>query len=127
MAKHPHRQLSAISVRNETKPGRYADGNGLYLIVDDNGAKRWVLRTVVQGRRRDMGLGSVRLVSLAEARDKATQYRGQARSGHDPFLARQRSNAKVPTFEEAARIVHADNLPSWRNAKHGDQWINTLE
>ena len=127
MAKHPHRQLNALTVRNETRPGRYADGNGLYLVVDENGAKRWVLRTVVQGRRRDMGLGSVRLVSLAEARDKATQYRREARDGNDPFALRQQSSRTIPTFEAAARQVHADFLPSWKNTKHGKQWTSTLE
>src|SRR5689334_5739425 len=103
MAKHPHRQLNAVQVKNQSEPGRYADGNGLYLIVDENGAKRWVLRTVVQGRRRDMGLGSVRLVSLAEARDRATQYRREARDGNDPFALRRQSTRTIPTFEAAAR------------------------
>ncbi len=57
------------------KEGRYADGNGLYLVVDESGARRWILRTVVKGRRRDIGLGSVSLVGLAAARDEATRLR----------------------------------------------------
>ena len=65
---HPDRALSALKIRALKGPGRYGDGNGLYLIVDPSGAKRWMLRTVVQGRRRDIGLGSARLVSLADAR-----------------------------------------------------------
>jgi hypothetical protein len=64
--RHPEKALTAVRVRNIDKPGRYADGNGLYLVVDPSGAKRWVLRTVVQGRRRDIGLGGVRLVCLRE-------------------------------------------------------------
>jgi integrase len=74
-----------------------------------------------------MGLGSVRLVSLAEAREKATQHRSEARAGNDPFLLRQRSSRSVPTFEVAALQVHADFLPSWKNEKHGNQWISTLK
>jgi hypothetical protein len=72
---------SAVSVRNRKTPGRYADGNGLYLVVDDSGAKCWILRTVVTGKRRDIGLGSVRPVSLADARDEATRLRGRHHDG----------------------------------------------
>ena len=127
MAKHPHKQLSAVTVRNLARPGRYADGNGLYLVVDNNGSKRWVLRTVVQGRRRDMGLGSIKLVSLSEARDSAERHRKEARAGGDPFHTRKQASQSVPTFEQASRTVHSQRLPSWRNRKHGDQWINTLK
>jgi Arm DNA-binding domain len=62
--RHPDKALNAVKVRSLAKPGRYADGNGLYLIVDVSGAKRWILRTVVRGRRCDLGLGSLSLVSL---------------------------------------------------------------
>src|SRR5437899_2011093 len=71
----PDRALTALKIRALKEPGRYGDGNGLYLIVDPSGAKRWILRTIVQGRRRDMGLGSARLVSLADARDEARAHR----------------------------------------------------
>ena len=63
--KHPINALSAIQVRNEKRPGRYADGNGLYLVVDASGVKRWLLRMVVKGKRRDIGLGGASAVSLA--------------------------------------------------------------
>ncbi|CAH1694890.1 hypothetical protein CHELA1G11_21703 [Hyphomicrobiales bacterium] len=72
-------------MRALSKPGRHADGNGLYLIVDPSGARRWVLRVVVQGRRRDIGLGGASLVTLAEAREKALTYRKIARAGGDPL------------------------------------------
>ncbi|MFG1423490.1 Arm DNA-binding domain-containing protein, partial [Roseixanthobacter liquoris] len=68
--RHPEKALTALQVRQIKTPGRYADGNGLYLEVDKSGAKRWLLRIMVQGRRRDMGLGSASLVSLVEAREK---------------------------------------------------------
>jgi integrase len=124
---HPDRALTAVRVRNTTKPGRYADGNGLYLLVDQNGAKRWLLRTVVQGRRRDMGLGSVSLISLTEAREKAQEYRRAARQGGDPIEARRQAQAVAPTFEEAARRVHEAHAAGWKNPKHAAQWINTLQ
>lgn len=124
--KHPEKALTPMRVRNEKKPGRYADGNGLYLVVDPSGAKRWVLRTVVQGKRRDIGLGGVRTTTLAEAREEATAMRKIARNGGNPILERKKQRRLVPTFEEAARTVHRHRKPSWKNPKHAAQWINTL-
>jgi integrase len=124
--RHPDKALSAVRVRAITKPGRYADGNGLYLVVDPSGAKRWVLRTVVRGKRRDIGLGGLRLVSLAEARERALTYRKSARNGGDPLAERRKERRPIPIFAEAARAVHAEHSPAWRNAKHAAQWISTL-
>src|SRR5208282_4925921 len=81
--RHPEKQLTALKVGRLSEAGRYADGNGLYLIVDPSGAKRWMLRTIVQGKRRDIGLGGVSLVSLAEAREQAHAMRKLARGGGD--------------------------------------------
>ena len=83
--RHPEKALTAVQVRAAKKPGRYADGNGLHLVVDPSGAKRWVLRTMVQGVRRDIGLGGVTLVSLAEARDKAATMRKCLTHNFSPF------------------------------------------
>ena len=124
--KHPDKSLKAVHVRTVSKPGRYADGNGLYLVVDRSGAKRWVLRTVVRGRRRDMGLGSAKLVPLADAREAAVRYRRLAREGGDPLSERRRQRIATPTFEAAARSVHQAHSASWRNGKHSSQWLNTL-
>jgi integrase len=124
--RHPEKALTAVRINTLKKPGRYADGNGLYLVVDPSGAKRWVLRTVVMGRRRDIGLGSLRLVSLAEAREQATAYRKLARSGGDPLADRKTDRRRVPTFEEAARTTHAEHRGAWRDNKHAAQWITTL-
>jgi hypothetical protein len=124
--RHPDKRLTAVTVRNLKKPGRYADGNGLYLVVDDSGAKRWILRTVVTGKRRDMGLGSVRLVPLAEARDKATQLRRLARDGENPLLERRRSRLGVPTFRQAAEQVHAAHALPFKNERHKAQWLASL-
>lgn len=125
--KHPDKALSAVQVRQLKEPGRYADGNGLYLVVDPSGAKRWLLRTVVQGKRRDIGLGGVSLVSLAEAREKALAYRKLARQGGDPLAEKRLAKKVVPTFSEAAETVYAEHKASWSNGKHQQQWINTLK
>ena len=125
--RHPEKALSAVRVRSLREHGRYADGNGLYLFVDRSGAKRWVLRTVVHGKRRDLGLGGLSTVSLSEARDAAATLRKIARAGGDPIAERRKAQVYVPTFEETARTVHAEYSVNWKNPKHVAQWINTLE
>jgi hypothetical protein len=123
--RHPDRVLNAVKVRALEKPGRYADGNGLYLIVEPSGAKRWMLRTVVQERRRDLGLGGARLVSLAEAREKALNLRKVARAGGDPVA--ERARPVVPTFVQATQSAHTEHAAAWKNKKHAAQWISTLQ
>lgn len=124
--KHHEKRLSAIQVRTLKTPGRYTDGNGLYLVVEPSGNKHWVLRTMVQGKRRDIGLGGLSTVSLAEARESAYDKRKVARAGGNPIADRRAERRVIPTFSEAASIVHSEHSPSWKNAKHADQWINTL-
>jgi Arm domain-containing DNA-binding protein/integrase-like protein len=124
--RHPEKTLSAVKVRNLSNPGRYADGNGLYLVVDPSGAKRWLLRTVVRGKRCDIGLGGLSLVSLAEARETALQFRKIARSGGDPIVERRKAQA-IPTFEDLAKQLHMSKRPEWRNPKHAAQWLSTLK
>lgn len=123
--RHQEKRLSAAFVRTVAAAGFYGDGNGLYLKVDPSGAKRWIQRIVISGKRRDVGLGSASLVSLAEAREAALQHRKQARAGDDPQDAKRRS-AAILTFEEAAKKVHELSKPTWRNEKHGAQWLTTL-
>ena len=81
MARHPSNKLTALAVKKQTTPGRYCDGNGLYLVVDPSGAKRWLQRLSIQGKRCDLGLGSTRLVSLDDAREQALINRRVARAG----------------------------------------------
>lgn len=119
-------KLTAVQVKS-ARPGRHADGKGLYLLVKPSGAKSWVLRVQVSGRRRDFGLGSLDIVSLTEARDKAQACRKMAKEGLDPALERKKANRLVPTFREAAESYHAAVKGSWRNGKHADQWLATLE
>lgn len=112
-------------------PGRHGDGAGLYLVVDPSGARRWIVRVTVKGQknrkgaplRTDFGLGGADIVTLYQARDRALEYRRMAKSGLNPRFNAQRD---VPTFEELARQVHIDRLPTWKNPKHGQQWLNTL-
>ncbi len=124
--RHPEKALSAVKIRN-AKPGRYADGNGLYLVVDDSGAKRWLLRTVIRGKRCDLGLGGLSLVTLADAREETARLRKIARMGGDPLVERRQERLVVPTLEEVAREVHQAHAATFKNAKHAAQWITTLE
>ena len=121
----PAKTLNARMVQTVTEPGKYFDGHGLYLRVDKTGGKFWVQRIMINGKRTELGLGSTDFVTLAEARIVAFENRKLARSGGDPLAGRRRERA-VLTFEEAAREVHRINLPTWKNPKHGDQFINTL-
>lgn len=112
-------------------PGRHGDGGGLYLVVDPSGARRWIVRVVVKGQRNakgaplrtDFGLGGADIVTLNQARDRALEYRRMAKQGLNP---RFNATREIPTFEEVARQVHLDRMPTWKNEKHGAQWINTL-
>ena len=121
MGKFTARKVEALK-----EPGHHVDGDGLALVIGKRGGKSWVLRTMVRGKRRDIGLGGVSWVSLAEAREKARALRKIAREGGDPIAAR-RAGKTCPTFEEAARRVHAEQIVSWgRNEKYRVQWLNTL-
>jgi integrase len=126
-------EVTALAVRR-LGDGFHAVGGvpGLYLQVDGS-ARSWVLRVVVLGRRRDMGLGPFPEVSLANARDAAGAARVQARQGIDPIDARRaaRSNSaaareSAKTFDECAAAYIAAKGGEWANAKHGDQWRNTI-
>jgi integrase len=125
--KHKYNRLTDLKVRRLSDKGRYGDGGGLYLVVTASGSKQWVLRTMVNGRRKDIGLGGYPTVSLAHARNDAADMRLKAKQGIDPVAARREAKKTIPTFEEAARQVHAENIPTWKATKAVDQWINSLE
>ena len=115
-------KLSAAKVRTIAKPGRYHDGHGLMLVVQRSGSRQWIQRIVIDGKRRDIGLGGYPLVTLAEAREKAFANRRVARSGGNPLR-----QSGCPTFAEASRKVHTIHAPALRNAKYRQQWIDELE
>ena len=114
--RHPQNALSASFLRS-APPGRHADGNGLYLFVQPTGTRSWIQRLVIRGRRRELGLGSLALVPLAEAREKALVNRKLAREGGDPLAEKRRSEG-IPTFAEAASRVLEQKQAGWRNRKH---------
>lgn len=121
-------RLTAVFVEKVKTPGRYGDGDGLYLVVDPSLAKRWVLRLQVNGRRRDVGLGSAKSVALAKARELAHDIRSKAKAGHDPVAARRAGRVGVPTFEECAKKVHTEHLKKWRQgSKSSVQWLTMLQ
>ena len=123
--RHPHKALSATFVRT-APPGRHADGNGLYLFVQPTGTRSWIQRLVVRGRRRELGLGPVALVPLAEARKQALANRKLARSGGDPLAERRRA-AGMPTFADAARRVVEQKQGGWRGPRQAQTWLRSLE
>lgn len=126
LKRQPRKALTAAFVRQIAKPGKYGDGHGLFLLVRPNGTKYWVQRIVIRGKRCDLGLGPVDLVSLAEAREVALEHRKIVRNGGDPRQAKQ-AVKEVMTFAEAARAVYDLHRPTWRNAKHAAQFMATLE
>ncbi len=130
------KELSPLEVRRLMIPGRWTVGvvDGLALQVTASGARSWVLRLQIAGRRREMGLGSFPTVTLAEAREKARQYRASTAEGHDPITSRrEKANAvaaertALQTFSDVALQYIARHEKSWRNKKHGAQWKSTLE
>ena len=128
MPKEVRDALTATKVRQERRPGRYADGNGLYLHVSETGARWWIWRGTIHGRRRELGLGSVQLIPLVEAREIARTWRRIARAGGDPVVERDKDKRRSLTFEEAARKVHAKQIePNARNPKYRKQWLSGLE
>lgn len=126
MARRPEKALTVLAVKTAKDPGRYSDGNGLHLLVKASGARSWVQRIVIRGKRCDLGLGSADLVTLAEARGIAHENRKLAREGGDPLQAKREAMA-VLSFEQAARKVHELHKPTWKNDKHAAQFIATLE
>lgn len=127
-------RMSARTVQTLAEPGRHADGDGLYLVIDQNGGKRWVFLYRLAGRRREMGLGSLRTISLAKARELANRARTMVAEGEDPIEARQAEAPSpdpapmpsVPTFAEVAEVFMGERDGGWRNAKHRQQWRTSL-
>ena len=122
--RHPDKALSAAFVRS-APPGRHADGNGLYLFVQPSGTRSWIQRLLVRGRRRELGLGSLALVPLAEAREKTLLNRKLARQGGDPLAEKRRSQG-IPTFAEAAMRLLEQKRAGWRNPRHPGEWMSSL-
>lgn len=132
MAKSTHR-LNAIKAANVRQVGMHPDGAGLYLKVDKGGSKSWVFRYMFDRRQRYLGLGSAASVSLATARSLAGDARRQLDLGQDPIEVKRLAEreaaadkARSMTFKECAEAYVAAHEPSWKNAKHREQWHSTL-
>ena len=119
-------KLTAKFVEHVSDSGKYYDQHGLFLHVRAGGAKKWLQRYTFKGRRREIGLGSAKIVSVATARKNAHQNLVLVSEGIDP-IEDKKHDSVIPKFEAAARKVHEDNRPTWRNAKHAAQFITTLE
>lgn len=131
MPRNTHR-LSARTAATISTPGYHPDGAGLYLQVSGKGARSWIFRYTRQGRAREIGLGPLRVVPLAEARTLAHACHRQLHDGIDPLEARRAKGLqrKAPadgmTFAAAAGAYISAHASGWRNAKHAQQWRNTL-
>lgn len=120
--------LSAAFLRTALEPGKYHDGGGLrlYLRVERNGARFWIQRITIGSKRRELGLGSPPLVTLADARERATENKRLLLAGGDP-LAEKRKVRDLLTFSEAMERYLASKLAEFRNEKHRKQWRATLD
>jgi integrase len=130
-------RLSALAVTRAGRPGLYADGAGLYLRVNRNGSKSWAFRFMLRGKSREMGLGSLTKVTLADARTKAADARLELSNRRDPLALRRQEEAQraaeeklaansAVTFDKCAGGYIAAHEASWKNEKHKQQWRNTI-
>jgi integrase len=127
-------KLTKAFVERERRQGRYGDGDGLVLEIGPTGAKSWTLRYQRNGRAHWMGLGSVKLLSLPEARERARLARLELLDGRDPLEARRaqhaeqaKAEAATKTFKECALAVIAARKAKWTNPESERQWSSTLE
>jgi integrase len=126
-------RLSAVEVKAFDQNGMYHDGGGLYLQVSGGGAKSWIYRFMLDGRPREMGLGPLNVISLAEARKRAAECRRMRHDGIDPIEARRAQRgqkkleaAKAMTFDVCAAAYIEAHKDGWKNGKHAEQWAGSL-
>jgi integrase len=125
-------KLKALGL-DKLAPGKYYDGGGLHLEVGETGSRSWILRTMVCGKRCEIGLGSLSITGLAKAREDAALLRSQARNGRDILRERraekefQQQQTSIPTFEDAARIVHESLSETFDSETHAYNWLQSLE
>ncbi len=122
-------KLSAVTVKAAlANPGTYQDGEGLFLKVDKRGGAYWQLRLQRDGKRQDMGLGSAKLLTLAEARNKAAEIRKAVKVEKRDVLAERKDEAAAKvTFRVAARQYHTENEAGWKSTVYARQWLASLE
>jgi Arm DNA-binding domain len=127
-------KLTPAMLKNATKEGLYGDGGGLWLNVGPTRGKSWLFRFMLNGRAREMGLGPLHAIGLADARERARNCRRLLVDGIDPLDARNakkaRSSAEAAaaiTFKRAAESYVKAHRVAWKNAKRAWQWTATLE
>ena len=122
-------KLTAVAVKAAmANPGTYQDGDGLVLRVDKRGGAYWVLRLQRDGKRQDIGLGSAKQMTLAEARQKATVLRKAVKVDHRDVLAERKDEAAAKvTFRAAATQYHSENEAGWKSTVYARQWLASLE
>jgi len=126
------KKLTARAVAALSKPGRHADGGNLYFTISKTGAavsRRWTFMYVFAGRQREAGFGSAATLTLAEARDKAAEWRSLLAKGIDPLAAKKaarEAEATRKTFGECADALIKSKRREWRSAVHASQWRTTL-
>ena len=126
-------RLSALKVSRASDPGMYADGGGLYLQVKSRAARSWIFRYSLNKQSREMGLGPLSAITLADARAMADKCRRLRVEGIDPIEARNAERAaqeieaaRAMTFDQCADAYIASHRDGWRNPKHAAQWKSTL-
>ncbi len=126
-------KLSPLMVTKLTKPGYHGDGAGLWLQVSPSRSKSWLFRFAKGGRERQMGLGSIHAITLAEARELARDCRRHLLAGRDPIevrkgarAAHQLMDSRRVTFDQCAKGYIAAHRDSWKSSKHAAQWTSTL-
>jgi len=126
-------RLTAMKVARAKQPGLYADGGSLYLRVAPGGSRQFIFRYALNGRLRDMGMGPTHTLTLAEAREEATDARKLLLEGIDPVDAKHAHRAALQvdaaermTFAQCAEGFIRDNERKWTNARHRDEWRRTL-
>lgn len=122
-------KLTAVAVKAAmANPGTYQDGDGLVLRVDKRGGAYWVLRLQRDGKRQDIGLGSAKQMTLAEARQKATVLRKAVKVDHRDVLVEKKDEAAAKvTFRAAATQYHSENEAGWKSTVYARQWLASLE
>lgn len=128
--------LTTLEIKH-AKEGMYADGNGLYLRVQASGAKSWIFRFQLNGKRREMGIGTLSDKSAIDARSDAANLSRKVREGIDPIDERNQTKAAIAeqankelvqavTFDDVSKEYIDAHRAGWKNAKHASQWTNTL-
>ena len=134
MATRAIHRLKGTQINSKREPGRYADGGGLYLQVGPTGGRAWLFRYMLSGKSREMGLGSINTVDIAQARTEATECRRLVLAGIDPIEARKTGRmqalidaSRSKTFKQCAKAYIEAHQTGWKNAKHAAQWTATLD